>query len=91
MNQRVCNLLYSHFPATVFGRVEQGIDFWHVIEKPSPTAALIFGAEHTKSELHRWRLRLRCANHAAEEIPRWSRMNWNLSSLRSRSRPRLHA
>ena len=64
----MCNLLYTHFPAAVFGKVEQGIDFWHVIEKLAPAAELIFGAEHAKSELHRWRLRLRRANRAAEEI-----------------------
>jgi hypothetical protein len=64
----MCNLLQTHFPASVFGKVEQGIDFWHVIEKLSPAAEAIFGADHAKSELHRWRLRLRCANSAAEEI-----------------------
>jgi len=64
----MCNLLQTHFPAAVFGKVEQGIDFWHVIEKPAPAAEAIFGADRAKSELHRWRLRLRCANGAAEEI-----------------------
>ncbi len=64
----MCNLLHTHFPAAVFGEVEQGIDFWHVLEKLAPAAELIFGAEHARSELNRWRLRLRCANRAAEEI-----------------------
>ena len=64
----MCNLLQSHFPAAVFGKVEQGIDFWHVIEKLAPAAEVIFGEDHAKSELHRWRVRLRCANCAAEEI-----------------------
>lgn len=64
----LCNLLQSHFPAAVFGKVEQGIDFWHVIEKLAPAAELVFGAERAKAELHRWRMRLRCANSAADEI-----------------------
>ena len=64
----MCNLLQSHFPAAVFGKLEQGIDFWHVIEKLAPAAELIFGADNAESELHRWRLRLRRANCAAEEI-----------------------
>ena len=63
----MCNLLQSHFPASVFGRVEQGIDFWHVIEKLAPAADLLFGADHAKPELDRWRVRLRCANSAADE------------------------
>jgi hypothetical protein len=64
----MCNLLQSHFPAAVFGKVEQGIDFWHVIEKLAPAAEVIFGVDHAKPELHRWRARLRTANCAAEEI-----------------------
>ncbi len=64
----LCNLLQSHFPATVFGKVEQGIDFWHVIEKLAPAAELMFGHDRAKAELHRWRTRLRCANIAADEI-----------------------
>ncbi len=64
----MCNLLHTHFPAAVFGNVEQGIDFWHVVEKLAPAAEVIFGADGAKSELHRWRVRLRCANSAAEEI-----------------------
>jgi hypothetical protein len=34
----MCNLLHKHFPAEVFGEVEQGIDFWHAIEKLAPAA-----------------------------------------------------
>ena len=64
----MCNLLQTHFPAAVFGNVEQGIDFWHVIEKLAPAAETLFGADRAGSELHRWRVRLRCANGAAEEI-----------------------
>jgi hypothetical protein len=64
----MCNLLESNFPAEVFGKVEQGIDFWHVIEKLSPAAEMLFGARRAESELHRWRVRLRSANSAAAEI-----------------------
>lgn len=64
----MCNLLQSHFPASVFGKVVQGIDFWHVIEKLAPAAELLFGTDRAKPELHRWRMRLRCANSAADEI-----------------------
>ncbi len=64
----MCNLLQTHFPATVFGKVEQGIDFWHVIEELAPAAKLIFSADHVEPVLHRWRVRLRRANSAAEEI-----------------------
>jgi len=64
----MCNLLQVHFPSAVFGKVEQGIDFWHVIEKLAPAAEVIFGADHAGAELHRWRVRLRCANSASDEI-----------------------
>jgi len=64
----MCNLLRDHFPADVFGKVEQGIDFWHVIEKLAPAAEVIFGADRAKAELRRWRSRLRRVNSAAEEI-----------------------
>lgn len=64
----MCQLLQSNFPAEVFGKVEQGIDFWHVIEKLAPAAETIFGADRVKPELHRWRARLRCSNSAAHEI-----------------------
>jgi hypothetical protein len=64
----MCNLLQRHFPAEVFGKVEQGIDFWHVIEKLAPAAELIFGADRAKLELSRWRVRLRRTNSAADDI-----------------------
>ncbi|MCB9871386.1 MAG: ISKra4 family transposase [Planctomycetes bacterium] len=64
----MCNLLQTNFPATVFSTVEQGIDFWHVIEKLAPAAEMLFGKDHCSDELRRWRKRLRCANAAAEEI-----------------------
>lgn len=64
----MCNLLHSHFPAEVFGKVEQGIDFWHVMEKLAPAAEVIFGPDHARPELRRWRIRLRSANSAAAEI-----------------------
>jgi hypothetical protein len=64
----MCNLLHTHFPAAVFGRVEQGIDFWHVLEKLAPAAEMLFGKDRCSDALQRWRKRLRCANAAAEEI-----------------------
>ena len=48
--------------------MEQGIDFWHVIEKLVPAAQLMSGADRAESELHRWRQRLRITNAAAQEI-----------------------
>ncbi|MEZ5962299.1 MAG: hypothetical protein R3F56_00505 [Planctomycetota bacterium] len=39
-----------------------------MIEKLSTAAEVMFGAQEAKCELHRWRLRLRCTNRAAEEI-----------------------
>lgn len=64
----MCNLLQSNFPAAVFGKVEQGIDFWHVIEKLAPAAEQIFGADRVKPQLHLWRARLCRSNNAAQEI-----------------------
>jgi hypothetical protein len=64
----MCSLLQTHFPAEVFGRVEQGIDFWHVIEKLAPAAEMLFGKDRCSDEQQRWRKRLRCANAAADEI-----------------------
>ena len=86
----MCNLLQSHFPASVFGRVEQGIDFWHVIEKLAPAADLLFGADHAKPELERWRVRLRCANSAADEILAELR-NSGMENKRSHSKRPVHA
>lgn len=83
----MCNLLHTHFPAAVFGRVEQGIDFWHVIEKLAPAAEVIFGADRAKSELHRWRVRLRCTNSAAEEILAELRSSGLEDSRRDSTRP----
>ncbi|MCB9871494.1 MAG: hypothetical protein H6837_16680 [Planctomycetes bacterium] len=51
----MCNLLQTNFPATVFSTVEQGIDFWHVIEKLAPAAEMLFGKDHCSDELRRWR------------------------------------
>ena len=64
----MCNLLRAHFPIEVFGEVEQGIDFYHVIEKLAPAAELLFGADRAALELERWRIRLRRSNGAAQEI-----------------------
>lgn len=87
----MCNLLRTHFPTTVFGKVEQGIDFWHVIEKLAPAAEVIFGADRAKFELRRWRKRLRRANSAAEEILVDLRRSGLDDGRRDSSRPVLEA
>lgn len=83
----MCNLLHRHFPSGVFGKVEQGIDFWHVIEKLAPAAEVVFGADRAKSELRRWRVRLRLANTATEEILTELRQSGRESTLRDSKRP----
>lgn len=83
----MCNLLQTHFPAAVFGKVEQGIDFWHVIEKLAPAAEVLFGAGQVKPELRRWRVRLRCTNSAAEEILAELRDSGLEDKLRDSKRP----
>jgi len=62
------NLLVSAFPECVFGKVECGVDFWHVIEKLAPAATLIFGEDHAKGELGRWKAMLRRSGQAAIRI-----------------------
>ena len=86
-SHEMCNLLRDHFPDAVFGKVEQGIDFWHVIEKLAPAAETIFGAERAPGELHRWRLRLRCANSAADEILAELRDSGTEDEIRDSKRP----
>lgn len=62
------NLLEAAFPEELFGRVTRRIDFWHLLEKLSPAATAIFGADNTKSVLHRWRQDLRTRSSAALDI-----------------------
>jgi hypothetical protein len=83
----MCNLLQAHFPASAFGKVEQGIDFYHVIEKLAPAAQMLFGPDGAGAELHRWRVRLRCANSAAEEILAELRESGLEDKLRDSKRP----
>jgi hypothetical protein len=64
----LCNMLESNFPAAVFGKLEQGIDFCHVIEKLAPAAELMFGTDRAKRQRRGWRARLRRSNSAAQEI-----------------------
>jgi len=83
----MCNLLQAHLPASVFGKVEQGIDFYHVIEKLAPAAQMLFGPDGAAAELHRWRVRLRCANSAAQEILAELRGSGLEDKLRDSKRP----
>jgi len=83
----MCNLLQAHFPASVFGKIEQGIDFYHVIEKLAPAAQMLFGPDGAAAELHRWRVRLRCANSAAQEILAELRGSGLEDKLRDSKRP----
>lgn len=62
------NLLESSFPECVFGKVERGVDFWHVIEKLAPAASVIFGEDKAKAELGRWKGMLRRSGQAAIQI-----------------------
>jgi hypothetical protein len=62
------NLLESNFLPEVFGTVERGVDFYHLIEKLSPAAKLIFGDDAGKPELRRWRRLLRRSSTAAATI-----------------------
>lgn len=83
----MCNLLRDHFPASVFGAVEQGIDFWHVIEKLAPAAEVVFGIDDAQGQLHRWKTRLRSANSAAKEILAELRSSGAEDKLRDSKRP----
>lgn len=62
------SLLESGFPECVFGKVERGVDFWHVIEKLAPAASAIFGEDKAKGELGRWKAMLRRSGNAAIQI-----------------------
>jgi len=62
------NLLNQAFPPRLFGEVERGVDFWHVIEKLSPAAKCLFGDDRAQAELYRWRDRLLRTDKAAAEI-----------------------
>lgn len=52
------NLLEVHFPEEIFGKRHQFVDFWHLIEKLSPAAKVIYGATEGQEILKHWRRRL---------------------------------
>ncbi|MFQ5410098.1 MAG: ISKra4 family transposase [Anaerolineales bacterium] len=62
------NLLEPHFPESVFGKVERGLDFYHVIEKLSPAAKAIYGNDKGAVVLRLWRHRLKSRSDAAAQI-----------------------
>lgn len=62
------NLLEAAFPECVFGKVERGVDFWHVIEKLAPATNLIFGEDKAKAELGRWKAILCRSPEAVSQI-----------------------
>jgi hypothetical protein len=61
------NLLGSHFDQESFGEMTMLIDFWHLVEKLSPAAKVIYGDE-ARSHLGRWRVRLLNSDRAALDI-----------------------
>lgn len=82
------NLLESHFIPEVFGHVERGVDFYHLIEKLSPAATLIFGSEEAaKSELRRWKHMLCRTGKAATKILEELRESGRENNRRNGKRP----
>jgi hypothetical protein len=49
------NLLEAAFPRELFGSVERGVDFWHLIEKLYPAAAAIHGADAAGDVVGDWK------------------------------------
>lgn len=62
------NLLEGAFIPEVFGEVARGVDFWHLLEKLSPAAKLLFGEEDALTELRRWKASLKRSSSAARKI-----------------------
>jgi hypothetical protein len=62
------NLLEQAFPVAVFGKRHLLVDFWHVIEKLSPAAVAIYGADKAEAARKRWRGALKRRKDAAQEI-----------------------
>jgi hypothetical protein len=60
-------LLDKHFGSGALGFPDRLIDFWHLLEKLSAAARVVYG-EHAQAELGRWRIRLMSCNGAAQEI-----------------------
>ncbi len=62
------NLLDAEFDEDTFGHTHSLIDFWHLMEKLSPAAKLIYGDDDARPVMKRWKLRLLNCNAAATEI-----------------------
>lgn len=62
------NLLEPAFPVDVFGSRRRLIDFWHLLEKLSPAAIAIYGADQADATRTRWRTLLKRRKAAAAEI-----------------------
>jgi len=61
------NLLEAQFDEESFGEMRQLIDFWHVLEKLSAAANVIYGEDAVR-ERGRWRLHLLNSSAAASDI-----------------------
>jgi len=64
------NLLEGAITPEVFGQVDRGVDFWHLLEKLSPAAKLLCHGDEAKARLKRksWRAALRRSSGAAAKI-----------------------
>jgi len=62
------NLLNAAFLPEQFGELDRGVDFWHLMEKLSPAAKVLFGDDRAQVEHHRWKRRLLRADKAVGEI-----------------------
>ena len=64
------NLLEGAFAPEVFGPVDRGVDFWHLLEKLSPAAKLLCSGDEVKARLKQrsWRATLRRSSGAGAKI-----------------------
>ena len=60
-------LLDKHFGSGALGMPDRLIDFWHLLEKLSAAANVVY-ADRAAIEVGRWRMRLMSCNAAAQEI-----------------------
>lgn len=60
-------LFEKHFGSGALGMPDYLIDFWHLLEKLSAAANVLY-AQQAATELGRWRMRLMSCNAAAEEV-----------------------
>lgn len=62
------DLLEGSFPEDVYGKRHRLVDFWHLLEKLSPAADMIYGEGEGKKTMHQWRMFLRNRSSAARTI-----------------------